>query len=72
LGSGLFFVGYSLSMVPAQLALLRVGAPRALACIVTLWGATAMAFSTLAGETQFYVLRLLLGAFESGAFPAMW
>ena len=72
LGSGLFFVGYSLSMVPAQLALLRLGAPRALALIVTAWGLTAMAFCTLQGERQFYLLRLLLGVAESGAFPAIW
>jgi hypothetical protein len=72
LGSGLFFVGYSLSMIPAQLILLRVGTPRALAFIVTAWGATAMLFSCIAGKTQFYVLRLMLGAFESGAFPAIW
>jgi ACS family tartrate transporter-like MFS transporter len=72
LGSGLFFVGYSLAMVPAQILLLRVGAPRALGVIVTAWGATAMAFSCLADKTQFYVLRLLLGVFESGAFPAIW
>jgi len=72
LGSGLFFVGYSLSMVPAQLILLRIGTARALSGIVTAWGATAMAFSFLSGERQFYLLRLLLGAFESGAFPAIW
>lgn len=72
LGSGLFFVGYSIAMVPAQLTLLKIGAPRALAIIVTLWGATAMAFSALSGKREFYVLRLLLGAFESGAFPAIW
>ncbi|GBF97443.1 MFS transporter [Raphidocelis subcapitata] len=72
LGSGLFFVGYSLSMVPAQLALLRVGAPRALSAIVIAWGAAAMAFSALRGPGEFYLLRALLGVFESGAFPAMW
>ncbi|KAI8473403.1 MAG: major facilitator superfamily domain-containing protein [Monoraphidium minutum] len=72
LGSGLFFLGYSVAMVPAQIVLLRIGAPRALAAIVAAWGLVAMAFSTLEGERQFYFLRLLLGAFESGAFPAMW
>jgi hypothetical protein len=72
LGSGLFFVGYSLAMVPAQIMLLRVGAPRALGVIVTAWGATAMAFSCLSDQTQFYALRLMLGVFESGAFPAIW
>lgn len=59
-------------MIPAQLLLLRFGAPRALACIVIAWGVTAAAFCTLAGERQFYLLRLLLGVSESGAFPAMW
>jgi hypothetical protein len=50
LGSGLFFLGYSLSMVPSQLILMRVGAPRWLATIVTGWGLTAMSFSVMSSK----------------------
>jgi hypothetical protein len=71
LGSGLFFVGYSLAMVPSQLLLMHVGAPRWLSCIVTAWGFTAMSFAAMSNRLQFFVLRLLLGCAESGAFPAM-
>lgn len=72
LGSGLFFVGYSFAMIPSQFILMQVGAPRWLACIVTTWGVTAMAFAFMKNKVQFFVLRLLLGISESGAFPGMW
>eukprot|EP00879_Flechtneria_rotunda_P015690 GHRR01016412.1.p1 GENE.GHRR01016412.1~~GHRR01016412.1.p1 ORF type:complete len:427 (+),score=106.52 GHRR01016412.1:593-1873(+) len=72
LGSGLFFVGYSLTMIPSQLILMHIGAPRWLACIVTTWGLTAMCFAFMTNKWQFYGLRTLLGMAESGAFPGLW
>ncbi|WIA34639.1 hypothetical protein OEZ86_012956 [Tetradesmus obliquus] len=72
LGSGLFFLGYSASMIPSQLVLMRVGAPRWLGFIVTGWGLTAMSFSAMRSKHQFWALRVCLGMFESGAFPGMW
>jgi len=38
-GAGLFFVGYSLFQVPANLILERVGARRWIFCILLVWGA---------------------------------
>ena len=72
LGSGLFFVGYSLSMIPSQLVLMRIGAPKWLSIIVSCWGLAAMSFAFIKTKQQFYVLRMLLGVAESGAFPGMW
>lgn len=72
LGSGLFFVGYAVSMVPSQLLLMRVGTTKWLSAIVTMWGVTAMCFAFLSSAQHFYMLRLILGVAESGAFPGMW
>lgn len=63
--------GYSLCMVPSQLLLLRVGPAAWLGGIVMLWGAVASSFCMLTSTLQFYFMRFLLGAAESGAFPAM-
>jgi hypothetical protein len=37
-------------MIPSQLILMRVGAPRWLATIVTGWGLTAMSFSVMSSK----------------------
>ncbi|KAG2496811.1 hypothetical protein HYH03_005218 [Edaphochlamys debaryana] len=72
LGSGLFFLGYSLFMVPSNLVMMRVGAPRWLGIQVTVWGLVAASFATLSSPSHFYWLRFALGAAEAGAFPGMW
>ncbi|GLC52415.1 hypothetical protein PLESTB_000626600 [Pleodorina starrii] len=72
LGSGLFFLGYSLFMVPSNIIMMRVGAPRWLGLLVTCWGAVAAMFAGVTNPLQFYSLRFLLGAVEAGAFPGMW
>ncbi|GLI71367.1 hypothetical protein VaNZ11_016556 [Volvox africanus] len=72
LGSGLFFLGYSLFMVPSNIIMTRVGAPRWLGLLVVCWGAVAALFAGLNSALQFYWLRFLLGVVEAGAFPGMW
>lgn len=71
LGSGLFFLGYALTMIPSQIALMRCGPNIWLGAIVIVWGAVATSFCALSGTRQFYILRFLLGAAESGAFPGV-
>ncbi|PNH08134.1 putative metabolite transport protein NicT [Tetrabaena socialis] len=71
-GSGLFFLGYSIFMVPSNMVMMRVGAPRWLGILVTVWGCVAACFAMLRTPRQFYLLRFLLGAAEAGAFPGMW
>jgi sugar phosphate permease len=61
LGAGLFFVGYFLFEVPSNMLLERTGARKTLLRI--------MAF--VQTPAQFYVARLLLGAFEAGFFPGI-
>jgi len=68
-GSGLFFAGYSLAMIPSQLIGLKVGVSRWLGVQVTFWGVVAASFSGTKNVTHFYLLRTLLGVAEAGAFP---
>ncbi|KAG2441973.1 hypothetical protein HYH02_009767 [Chlamydomonas schloesseri] len=72
LGSGMFFLGYSLFMIPSNALVTRLGAPRLLGILVTTWGCVAASFTSLTSARQFYWLRFLLGAAEAGAFPGMW
>jgi len=70
-GAGVFFVGYVLFQIPANLILLRVGARRWIGGIMIAWGVVAGAMSLIHTPAQFYVLRVLLGFAEAGFFPGM-
>ena len=71
LGAGLFFVGYFFFQVPSNLLLHRIGARRAIALIILLWGMISAAGAFIRTEEQFYAQRLLLGASEAGFFPGV-
>ena len=68
-GSGIFFLGYILFQVPANLILVRVGARVWIARVVIAWGLVSVASAFVIGPHSFYVLRFLLGVAESGFFP---
>lgn len=72
LGSGWFFLGYSMFMIPSNLLMLKVGTSAWLSFIMVAWGALAMAMSLVRVKYQFYLVRFLLGVAESGAFPGVW
>ena len=71
LGSGIFFLGYSLCEVPSNLILVRVGARRWIARIMVTWGLIASAMMLVRTPAQFYVVRFLLGVAEAGFFPGI-
>ncbi|KAL4423008.1 hypothetical protein ABPG77_005488 [Micractinium sp. CCAP 211/92] len=71
LGSGCFFVGYSLLQIPSSAACMALGPRRWLPIILVAWGALAMCFAAMRSIAAFLVLRLLLGAAEAGAYPAI-
>jgi len=71
MGAGLFFIGYFLSEVPANLILRRLGARRWLGPIMIAWGLVSASMMFVTGTTSFYVLRFLLGVVESGFFPGV-
>ena len=71
LGTGIFFLGYSLFEVPSNLILARVGARRWIARIVISWGLIASAMMFVRTPAQFYLMRILLGIAEAGFFPGI-
>lgn len=71
LGGGLFFLSYAAFEVPSNLALIRFGARRWIARIMVTWGLLAIGMMFVRTPTQFYVMRLLLGAAEAGFFPGV-
>src|SRR5258706_1578478 len=71
LGAGIFFIGYSLFQVPANLVLVRIGARRWIFSILAVWGLISAGFAFVPGPTRFYVLRVLLVVAEAGLFPAI-
>lgn len=71
LGSGIFFVSYTLLEVPSNLMLARVGAGVWIARIMLTWGVVSAAMAFVQDATTFYLLRFLLGAAEAGFFPGI-
>lgn len=71
IGAGLFFWGYALFEVPANMALERLGARRWLTLIAAVWGALAALLAFVRDADEFYALRFLLGAAEAGFFPGV-
>jgi len=71
IGAGLFFIGYFLLEVPANMMLRRLGARRWLGPIMIAWGLVSAATILVKGAASFYVLRLLLGVVECGFFPGV-
>lgn len=70
LGASLFFLGYFLFEVPANVFLEKVGARVWFARIMFTWGLVTILLGFTQGTTMFYVLRFLLGVAEAGFFPA--
>jgi ACS family tartrate transporter-like MFS transporter len=71
LGSGIFFVSYTLLEVPSNLMLARVGAGLWIARIMLTWGVVSAAMAFVNSAWMFYLLRFLLGAAEAGFFPGI-
>ena len=70
-GAGIFFVGYALFQVPANLILERIGARRWVFCILLVWGLLSAANAFVQSAETFYAVRFLLGIAEAGFFPGM-
>jgi ACS family tartrate transporter-like MFS transporter len=70
-GAGIFFLGYFLFQVPANLIMQRIGARRWMFSIMLVWGLISAANAFIQGSASFYVLRFTLGVAEAGFFPGM-
>ena len=71
LGSGIFFLSYTLLEVPSNLMLARVGARLWIARIMLTWGVLSTSMIFVSSPASFYTLRFLLGAAEAGFFPGL-
>src|SRR5262249_494155 len=70
-GYGIFYLGYLLFEVPANLLLRRVGARLWIARIMVSWGLISCATLAVTGPWSFGLLRVLLGVAEAGFFPGI-
>jgi ACS family tartrate transporter-like MFS transporter len=70
-GAGIFFFSYALAQVPFGVVLERVGAKRAVFCIMLAWGLLSAATALVKSPASFYAVRFLLGVAEAGFFPGM-
>ena len=71
MGSGIFFLSYTVLEVPSNLMLTRFGPRVWIARIMLTWGVFSTAMIFVNGAVTFYVLRFLLGAAEAGFFPGI-
>jgi MFS transporter, ACS family, tartrate transporter len=70
-GAGVFFVGYALFQVPANLILEWVGPKLWVFCISATWGLLSASNALVQSPLSFYAVRFLLGVAEAGFFPGM-
>lgn len=70
--ASLFFVTYVVFQIPSNTVLKKLGAPLWLAVILIGWGICASCTGFVGSVNQLYIMRLLLGAFEAGAFPGVF
>jgi D-galactonate transporter len=71
MGAGIFFIGYFLFEVPANMMLQRIGARLWIGPIMIAWGIVSACTLFVRGAASFYALRFLLGIVESGFFPGV-
>ncbi|QXO43923.1 MFS transporter [Morganella morganii] len=71
LGAGIFFAAYALFGIPANLILNKIGAQKWLSITTVIWGGLSAMTGFVTNETQFIVLRFLLGLGEAGFYPGI-
>lgn len=71
LGAGIFFFGYIACEIPSNLLMKRLGARVTIARIMIGWGFVSSCTMLVQSPTSFYLMRLLLGAFEAGFAPGV-
>jgi len=71
LGAGIFFFGYVCCEIPSNLLMKRLGARVTIARIMIGWGFVSCCTMLVHSPTSFYLMRLLLGAFEAGFAPGV-
>ncbi len=67
--AAIFFLGYTVAEVPANLAMTKVPAGLWIGCLMMIWGSLAAAMAAIRTYTHLLVVRTILGLFEGGFFP---
>ena len=67
LGAGIFFAAYALFGIPANLILNKIGAQKWLSITTAIWGLLSAMTGFVTSETQFIILRFLLGWARRGS-----
>ena len=67
--AGMFYLGYVLFCIPANLLGSRLGLRKWLPAMMLVWGLCSMATALATNATELRFVRLLLGAAESGFVP---
>src|ERR1700680_110982 len=70
-GAGIFFLGYLIFQVPANLMLEKIGARRWVFLMLAVWGIISASNALMQGPLSYYAIRLVLGVAEAGFFPGM-
>jgi MFS transporter, ACS family, tartrate transporter len=68
-GAAIFFIGYVLCQIPANILTHKFGPRRVIAAIMIAWGLVAAAMATIKDPPSFYTLRFLLAVTEAGMIP---
>lgn len=71
LGAGIFFAAYALFGIPANLVMTKLGAKRWISITTIVWGLLSACTGFITSETQFVILRFILGIAEAGFYPGI-
>jgi len=71
LGAGLFFLGYCLFEIPGAILVEKWSARRWIARILLSWGLCTVLCGFIRSESEFYIVRFLLGVSEASFFPGV-
>lgn len=71
LGAGIFFASYAMFGVPSNLLMNKIGAKIWLSLTTIVWGLLSAATALVQTETQFIMLRFVLGLAEAGFYPGI-
>lgn len=71
LGAGIFFAAYALFGIPANLVMTKLGAKRWISITTIVWGVLSAFTGFIQNETQFVILRFILGIAEAGFYPGI-
>ncbi|KAI9303057.1 major facilitator superfamily domain-containing protein [Cunninghamella echinulata] len=71
IGLGLFYVAYILCEVPSNLIMANINPAYWIARIMITWSIVTCCMAAISTAWHFYLLRFLLGVFESGFWPGI-